>query len=93
MVRSHTEERGAEDSEASPVSPDTPFEMALAELERIVQDMEGGSLPLEESISAYRRGSELLRHCQGQLAQAERRIRIFENGESRDAGLDAGAGQ
>jgi exodeoxyribonuclease VII small subunit len=64
------------------------FETALEELERIVQEMEGGRLPLEESIQAYRRGSELLRHCQRQLADAERQIQVFEKGELRDANLD-----
>ena len=46
--------------------------------------MEGGRLPLEESIAAYRRGSELLKHCQQQLGDAERKIQILENGALRD---------
>ncbi len=46
--------------------------------------MEGGHLPLEESIAAYRRGSELLKHCQQQLADAERKIQVLENGALRD---------
>jgi exodeoxyribonuclease VII small subunit len=82
-------EMDAKESLAPEVSPDTKFETALAEIERIVQDMEGGDLPLEESILAYHRGSELLRHCQKQLSEAERKIRIFENGELRDADLAA----
>jgi exodeoxyribonuclease VII small subunit len=60
------------------------FEAALAELEQIVQSMEGGRLPLEESLAAYRRGSELLKHCQQQLSDAERQIQILENGTLRD---------
>lgn len=88
MVRSQVAEKDANEFAASAVPPDTPFEAALAELERIVQDMEGGQLSLEESIRAYRRGSELLRHCQQQLGEAERRIQIFEKGELRDANLD-----
>ena len=59
------------------------FEAALAQLEQIVQDMEGGRLPLEESLAAYRRGSELLQHCQQQLSDAERQIQILENGALR----------
>ncbi len=88
MVRSQVAEKDANEFAASAVPPDTPIEAALAELERIVQDMEGGQLSLEESICAYRRGSELLRHCQQQLGEAERRIQIFEKGELRDANLD-----
>jgi exodeoxyribonuclease VII small subunit len=82
-------EMDAKESPAPEVPPDTQFEAALTEIERIVHDMEGGDLPLEESILAYHRGSELLRHCQKQLGEAERKIRIFENGELRDADLAA----
>ena len=39
------------------------FEAALAELEKVVADMEAGKLPLEESLAAYRRGAELLQVC------------------------------
>lgn len=60
---------------------DMKFEAALAELEGIVQSMEGGKLELEESIAAYRRGMALMKHCQQQLADAEEQIRILENGD------------
>lgn len=66
------------------------FEAALAELEAIVQNMEGGRLPLEESIAAYRRGSELLKHCQQQLSDAERKIQILDDGALRDYGVASG---
>lgn len=71
---------------ANPSSPcdELRFEAALAELEKIVQNMEEGTLPLEESLEAYRRGSELLKHCQQQLSDAEQKIRILENGALRD---------
>lgn len=61
---------------------DMKFEAALAELEGIVQSMEGGKLELEESIAAYRRGMALMKHCQQQLADAEEQIRILENGDA-----------
>ena len=67
------------------------YEAALAELEQIVQRMEGGQLPLEESIAAYRRGSELLKHCQQQLSDAERKIQILEDGALRDFDERSGA--
>jgi exodeoxyribonuclease VII small subunit len=60
---------------------DMKFETALAELERLVASMEDGKLELEASIAAYRRGTELMKHCQGLLADAEQQIRILENGE------------
>jgi len=64
----------------SPIA-DMKFETALAELETLVHDMEDGALELEASIAAYRRGMELMKHCQAQLAEAEQQIRILENGE------------
>lgn len=71
-----------------PATPDPAetlkYEEALSELEQIVERMEGGQLPLEESIAAYRRGSELLRHCQQQLSDAERKIQVLEDGALRD---------
>nr|MBL8410293.1 exodeoxyribonuclease VII small subunit [Dechloromonas sp.] len=63
---------------------DMKFETALSELETLVQSMEGGKLELEESIAAYRRGMELMQHCQAQLAHAEEQIRILENGQFKD---------
>jgi len=67
----------------SPID-DMKFETALAELENIVSSMEGGKLELEASITAYRRGMELMKHCQGQLVHAEEQIRILENGQFKD---------
>ena len=56
------------------------FETALAELEALVATMEGGSLPLEQSMAAYRRGVELTRVCQERLAQAEQQVKVLEDG-------------
>jgi len=64
----------------SPIA-DMKFETALGELENIVSSMESGKLELEASITAYRRGMELMKHCQAQLVAAEDQIRILENGE------------
>jgi exodeoxyribonuclease VII small subunit len=55
------------------------FEAALAELEKIVTSMEAGQMPLEQSLAAYRRGVELLRHCQGALQDAEQQVRLLED--------------
>jgi exodeoxyribonuclease VII small subunit len=63
---------------------DMKFEAALAELENLVHSMEDGKLELEASIAAYRRGMELMKHCQAQLADAEQQIRVLENGQFRD---------
>lgn len=51
-----------------------PFEKALADLEDIVRQLEGGRVPLEESIAIYERGEHLKRHCEALLKRAEVRI-------------------
>jgi exodeoxyribonuclease VII small subunit len=56
---------------AEPSAVPASFESALAELESIVATMEGGQLPLAESLAAYKRGAELLQFCQA-VAQGRR---------------------
>ncbi|SNR65669.1 Exodeoxyribonuclease VII small subunit [Methylobacillus rhizosphaerae] len=53
------------------------FEVAMTELESLIGQIESGQLPLEESLSAYKRGSELLQHCQKSLADVEQQVRIL----------------
>ena len=53
------------------------FEDALAELEKIVANMESGQLPLEESLAAYKRGTELLKFCQQKIQDAEQQVRVL----------------
>jgi exodeoxyribonuclease VII small subunit len=53
------------------------FEQAIAELEAIVTRMESGQLPLEQSLDAYKQGTELLQYCQKTLAEAEQQVRIL----------------
>ena len=51
-----------------------PFESALAELERIVRQLEGGDLGLDAALLLYERGVGLIRVCAGQLDRAEARL-------------------
>jgi exodeoxyribonuclease VII small subunit len=57
-----------------------PFEQALAELENIVRQLEGGRVPLEDSIAIYERGEALKKHCEGLLKRAEARIERITRG-------------
>jgi len=50
------------------------FEQALKALEDVVRQLEGGEVPLEESIGLYERGEALRRHCQARLDAAQARI-------------------
>jgi exodeoxyribonuclease VII small subunit len=53
------------------------FEESLAELERVVRDLEDGQLGLDEALARYEQGIGLLKHCHGQLQQAEQRILVL----------------
>jgi exodeoxyribonuclease VII small subunit len=64
----------------TPATPPKDFESALAELERIVASMEGGQLPLADSLAAYKRGAELVAFCQVALKDAQQQIEILEKG-------------
>jgi exodeoxyribonuclease VII small subunit len=56
-------------------SPDKlTFEQALAELDRIVRELEDGKTGLEEALTRYEQGVGLLKRCYAQLQQAEQRI-------------------
>jgi exodeoxyribonuclease VII small subunit len=60
------------------------FESAMAELERIVADMEAGKLSLEDSLVAYKRGAELLSFCRTRLEDAQQQVRVLEEGVLKD---------
>lgn len=57
------------------------YEEALAELERLVQRMEAGQLPLDQMLDGYRRGAELLGLCRARLAAVEEQVKVLEDGE------------
>jgi len=63
------------------VGADAPasFESALKELESLVAGLESGSLTLEQSLAAHKRGLELARYCQSTLAQAQQQVRVLED--------------
>jgi exodeoxyribonuclease VII small subunit len=74
----------------TPASNTTPadFEQALKELEAIVERMEQGDVPLEESLRQFERGITLTRTCQEALKAAEQRVQILteqnDRAETRD---------
>jgi len=58
------------------------FEDALAELEGIVQRLEKGELPLEESLAAFERGMALVRQLGDRLTQVEERVEVLLRSET-----------
>ncbi|MBI3714647.1 MAG: exodeoxyribonuclease VII small subunit [Betaproteobacteria bacterium] len=61
------------------------FEAAMAELDKLVEKMDSGKLPLEESLTAYQRGIELIKYCEGVLADAQQRIQVLDGGELKES--------
>jgi len=53
------------------------FESAMRDLEQLVERLEQGDLPLEESLAAFERGVMLTRSCQGALKEAEQKVEIL----------------
>ena len=53
------------------------FETAMAELEAIIRQMESQQLPLQDSLTAFKRGTALLQQCQQTLAEAEQQVRVL----------------
>lgn len=53
------------------------FETALARLEEIVQKLETGDLPLEQSLKLFEEGVKLSRQCNRQLDEAERKVEVL----------------
>jgi exodeoxyribonuclease VII small subunit len=69
MVKKSTAENGT--------APES-FEQAMAELAQLVTQMEAGQLPLEASVAAYARGSELVKYCAAQLEKVEAQVKVLE---------------
>jgi exodeoxyribonuclease VII small subunit len=57
------------------------FEAALEELEKIVQALERGAVPLDEQVRMYERGAALKAHCETKLADAQLKVDQIVLGE------------
>lgn len=53
------------------------FEAAMARLEEIVQGLEQGDLPLEQSLKLFEEGVKLSRVCNKRLEEAERKVEVL----------------
>ncbi len=67
-------------SAVTPPKEPASYEQALAELDRLVQQMEGGQLPLDQLLDGYRRGAELLAFCRARLQAVEEQVRLLDDG-------------
>jgi exodeoxyribonuclease VII small subunit len=69
--------RSAHPAPKKPVS----YEEAMAELDHLVQQMEGGQLPLDQLLDGYRRGAELLALCRARLQAVEEQVKLLDDGK------------
>ncbi len=68
----------------TPAQEPESYEAAMAELDALVEKMESGTLPLEASLSAYQRGTVLLKYCEKVLADANQRISVLDGETLKD---------
>ena len=57
------------------------FEAAQAELEQLVSRMESGQMPLDDLLTSYQRGAQLLQFCRSRLAAVEAQVKVLEDGQ------------
>ncbi len=57
------------------------YETALAELETLVMQLEGGQMPLDQLLTGYQRGAQLLKFCRDKLEAVENQIKVLEGTE------------
>jgi exodeoxyribonuclease VII small subunit len=62
------------------------FEEAMAELEKVVTQLERGDVALEQSIKLYERGAALKAHCAGKLKDAEEKVELIRAAEGKAVG-------
>jgi len=75
-------------SQSQPAAPASmTYEQAVAQLETLIDRMESGETPLEESLADYERGVGLLRRCREIISQAEQKIEYLK------AAAESGAGE
>jgi len=53
------------------------FEVALEELEGVVEQLETGELPLEESLAAFEKGVGLVNYCNQKLTEVEKKVEML----------------
>ena len=58
----------------------TSYEAAVEELEQLVARLESGAMPLEQLLSGYQRGAELLKFCRDKLEMVENQIKVLDEG-------------
>lgn len=56
------------------------YEAALGELEQLVGQLESGAMPLDQLLSGYQRGAQLMQFCRDKLQAVEDQIKVLDDG-------------
>jgi exodeoxyribonuclease VII small subunit len=56
------------------------FEVALDEMESLLGQLESGAMPLDQLLTQYQRGAELLKYCRERLQAVEAQIKVLDQG-------------
>ncbi len=68
------------------------FEDAMTQLEKIVQELESGDLPLEKALKKFEEGVRLSKFCFDKLEETEKKITMLTAGETGEVNEDSLAG-
>lgn len=79
MPKASAKPLSAADEGATRAMPAT-YEAAMTELEQLVAQLESGAMPLEQLLSGYQRGAELLQFCRDRLQAVEDQIKVLDEG-------------
>ncbi len=71
------------------MTKEIPFEQAFARLEEILERMNSGEIPLDESLKLYEEADKLIGLCTSRLSSAEQKIETLV--KNREGGLSVGA--
>ncbi len=64
---------------AAPALPAT-YEAGLHELEQLLSRLDSGQLPLDELLTGYQRGAQLLAFCRNKLQAIEEQVQVLDDG-------------
>ncbi|HMB30876.1 MAG TPA: exodeoxyribonuclease VII small subunit [Desulfohalobiaceae bacterium] len=74
---------------------DKSYEQQIQRIQEIVNQLEKGDIPLEQSLALFKEGTELVQHCRKQLNEAKHKVQIYSQGiwqdlEDEDTGHEPG---
>lgn len=83
MAKSSSSSASAVSTASTAPVPALPasYEAALQELEELVDSLESGQLPLDQLLTGYQRGAQLLKFCRDKLEAVETQIKVLEGTE------------